>query len=106
MLHELITSKPAREFLSAFIFWDEKRPITAHLLSMLDLAALARVLGKENDVTRKLAEQQIVEYTEGARQQLLFREDVAEYSSNVVANEQEMPTAQQRHAADGAPHRR
>ena len=50
---------------------------------MLDLAALARVLGKENDVTQKLAEQQIVEYTEGARQQFLFREDVAEYSSNV-----------------------
>jgi len=83
VLHELITSKPAKEFFSAFIFWDAKRPITAHLLNMLDLAALARVLGKENDVTQKLAEQQIVEYTEGARQQFLFREDVAEYSSNV-----------------------
>ena len=106
MLHELITSKPAKEFLSAFIFWDAKRPITANLLNMLDLAALARVLGKENDVTRKLAEQQIVDYTEGARQQLLFREDAATYESEPFANQREMPAAQQSHAADADKPRR
>lgn len=75
VLHELVTSEPAREFLSAFIFWDAKRPITAQLLNLLDLWALARVLRKEGDVTRRLAERQLVEYMEGAHQQLLFRED-------------------------------
>lgn len=79
VLHELVTSEPAREFLSAFIFWDAKRPITAQLLNLLDLAVLARVLGKVDDVTRTLAERQVVEYTEGAYQQLLFREGTAEY---------------------------
>lgn len=79
LLHELVTSEPAKEFFSALIFWDAKRPITARLLNLLDLAALARVLGKENNVTRMLAERQVVEYTEGARQLLLFRENGAEY---------------------------
>lgn len=86
-LHELVMSEPAREFLSAFIFWDAKRPITAQLLNLLDLAALTRVLGKENDVTRTLAERQIVEYVEGAHQQLLFREDAAAYESEPFANQ-------------------
>ena len=58
-LHEIVTSEPAREFLSAFIFWDAKRPITARLLNLLDLAALARALGKENNITRMLAERQV-----------------------------------------------
>ena len=31
LLYELVTSEPAREFWSAFIFWDAKRPITAQL---------------------------------------------------------------------------
>lgn len=78
-LHKLVTSEPAREFLSAFIFWDAKRPITARLLNLLDLTALARVLGKENDVIRILAERQVVDYKEGVHQLLLFREDAAEY---------------------------
>jgi len=80
-LHELVTSEPAREFLSAFVFWDAKRPITARLLNLLDLAALARVLGKENDVIRMLAERQVVGYREGVQQLLLFREETAEYGS-------------------------
>ncbi len=79
VLHELVTSEPAREFLSAFIFWDAKRPITARLLNSLDLASLARVLGREDNITRMLAERQVVKYTEGMHQLLLFREDVAEY---------------------------
>jgi hypothetical protein len=105
LLYELVTSEPAREFLSAFIFWDAKRPITAQLLNLLDLRALARVLGKEDDVTQRLAERQLVEYTEGAHRQLLFREDAAEYGSQPVTNELES-AAQQRHAADGAVRRR
>jgi len=81
VLHELVTSEPARDFLSAFIFWDAKRPITARLLNLVDLAALARVLGKENDVTRMLAERQVMKYREGVRQLFLFREDVDKYGN-------------------------
>jgi hypothetical protein len=77
LLHELVTSGPAREFLSAFVFWDAKRPITAQLLNLLDLWALARVLGKDDDATRRLAERQFVEYTEGPHQMLFFMDEAA-----------------------------
>jgi hypothetical protein len=80
-LYELVTSRPAQEFLSALVFWDAKRPITARLLNLLDLAALARVLGKEDRVIRMLAARQVVEYQEGVRQLLLFREEADEYGS-------------------------
>jgi hypothetical protein len=104
-LHELLQSEPAREFWSAFIFWDAKRPITAQILNLLDLAALARSVGMESGVTRVLAERQLVRYTEGAHQQLLFKEDSEKYlvPPDGGADEQ---AAQQQHAADGAPRRR
>lgn len=38
----LLNSEPAREFFSAFIFWDAKRPITAKILNKLNLMALAK----------------------------------------------------------------
>jgi hypothetical protein len=91
LLYELVMSDPAREFWSAFIFWDAKRPITAQLLNLLDLMVLARVLGKEGEVAQALAERQLVEYTEGAYQRLLFREEAAEYGSEPVANALELP---------------
>ena len=43
---DLLNSKAAREFLRAFIFWDAKRPITAHILKRLDLRALAKIQHK------------------------------------------------------------
>ena len=43
----LLRSEAAREFYSAFLFWDAKRPITAEVLRRLDLLALARELGTE-----------------------------------------------------------
>jgi len=60
LLYELVMSDPAREFWSALIFWDAKRPITAQLLNSLDLMVLARVLGKEGEVAHALAERQLV----------------------------------------------
>ncbi|ABU57175.1 class I SAM-dependent methyltransferase [Roseiflexus castenholzii] len=102
LLYELVTSEPAREFWSAFIFWDAKRPITAQLLNSLDLMALARLLGKECDRVRTLAERQIVEYTEGVFQRLLFREETADYESDLVANELDLPAAQHALPADAA----
>ncbi|MEJ5248750.1 MAG: hypothetical protein WHS90_13330 [Caldilinea sp.] len=103
LLYELVTSEPAREFWSALIFWDAKRPITAQLLNSLDLIVLARLLDKECDIARTLAERQIVEYTEGAFQRLLFREESADYGSEPVANELDLPAPQQAFPADSAP---
>ena len=48
LLIELLASKPATEFLSALASWDAKRPITARLLNQLDLAKVAKRLGKGN----------------------------------------------------------
>ena len=45
---KLLNSAPAREFYSAFVFWDAKRPITIDLLRRLDLSAVARELGEED----------------------------------------------------------
>jgi hypothetical protein len=94
-LYELVQSLPAKEYWSALIFWDSKRPITARLLNSLDLAALARELGKESNVTRTLAERQVVEYAEESHQQLLFREDETSYESTSNMNRGETQTAQQ-----------
>ena len=73
-LYTLVSSQPAREFWSAFVFWDAKRPVTAQMLNLLDFAALARAAKLESDTTHVLADRQIVPYSEGAQQQLLFRE--------------------------------
>ncbi|MDW8215102.1 MAG: SAM-dependent DNA methyltransferase [Roseiflexaceae bacterium] len=86
LLYELVMSKPAREFWTSLIFWDAKRPITAQLLNSLDLMALARLLGKECEVARTLAERQVVEYSEGVYQRLLFREEAADYGSEPITN--------------------
>ena len=45
ILLELLNSDTAKRFLRSFIFWDAKRPITAHLLASLDLDALSSELG-------------------------------------------------------------
>jgi hypothetical protein len=105
VLHELVQSEPAREFWSAFIFWDAKRPITAQILNLLDFAAVARAVGMESDIARVLAERQLVQYTEGSHQQLLFREESEEYGAGASSGTDEL-AAQQQHAADGAAHRR
>jgi hypothetical protein len=51
----LLNSKTAKQFLSAFIFWDAKRPITVDLLKRLDLLALAQEVGSEETLLRFLA---------------------------------------------------
>jgi hypothetical protein len=105
VLYELVQSAPAREFWSAFVFWDAKRPITAQILKLLDFAALARATGMESEIARVLAERQLVRYSEGSHQQLLFREDSEEYRVHVKTGTDE-PPARQQHAADGASRRR
>ncbi len=44
----ILNSQPAREFFSAFVFWDAKRPITIDMLGRLNFVALARELGFED----------------------------------------------------------
>lgn len=73
LLYELVTSEPATAFWSSRIFWDAKRPITAHVLNALDLRRLARLLGKEAAVDQLLAERQRAESPQGANQYLLFQ---------------------------------
>ena len=41
----MLNSESARGFFNSFVFWDAKRPITAGLLSSLDLRSLAQQLG-------------------------------------------------------------
>lgn len=105
VLHELVQSEPGREFWSAFIFWDAKRPITAQILNLLDFAALARAAGMESEIARVLAERQLMRYTEGCRQQLLFRGDSEECGADSNGDIDE-EAAEQQHAAAGAARRR
>ncbi len=44
---EMLNSEIAQKFLSAFVFWDSKRPITIDLLQRLDFAKLSEKLGIE-----------------------------------------------------------
>jgi hypothetical protein len=46
LVRDLLNSSPARQFFSAFIFWDAKRPITVDILRRLDLRKLAEHLGQ------------------------------------------------------------
>ena len=55
---DLLNSQPAREFFSAFVFWDAKRPITIDMLRRLDLSALACELGSEDTLASFHAKKQ------------------------------------------------
>jgi hypothetical protein len=50
ILASLLNSDPAREFYSALIFWDSKRPITVDVLRRLDLRKLAGHVGRARDL--------------------------------------------------------
>jgi hypothetical protein len=45
LLHTLLTSAEAQDFLSSQVFWDAKRPITAEILNSISLEQLAEKLG-------------------------------------------------------------
>ncbi len=68
---ELLNSNIAKDFFSAFIFWDEKRPITVSILKRLNLLALARELGME-ETFKEFLEQ----YPRSYDQPLLFSESI------------------------------
>jgi len=79
VLYELVSSPTALEFWSSLVFWDAKRPITATLLNMLDLAALARDLNRWTAIARRLAERQMAPYSDAGHQAMLFRESRGRY---------------------------
>jgi hypothetical protein len=64
---DILNSDVAKEFYSAFIFWDDKRPITADILKRLDLLALAGELGMEETFKGFLQQ-----YPQKMEQTLLF----------------------------------
>ena len=68
---ELLNSDIANDFFSAFIFWDEKRPITVEILKRLDLLILARELNKQDTLTKFLDQ-----YPKRYNQPLLFSDNV------------------------------
>ena len=51
-VQRLLESDAAIRFFNARIFWDAKRPITADLLRQLDLAAVAREVGCQDEFER------------------------------------------------------
>lgn len=53
-LCEILNSDIAREFYSAFIFWDAKRPITAGILNRLNILEIARVLGLSAELEKRV----------------------------------------------------
>jgi len=52
LLASLLNSEPANEFLSAFVFWDSKRPITVDVLRRLDVRKLADHFGRSRELQR------------------------------------------------------
>ena len=74
LLHELVSSSVATDFWSSLIFWDSKRPISAKLLNVLDLATLARALERWTPTARLLAERQMTPYSKSNHQAMLFHE--------------------------------
>jgi len=67
---QLLNSEIARDFFSAFIFWDEKRPITLEVLKRLDILRLAKELNVEETIRKFL-----VQYPKRYDQPLLFSEN-------------------------------
>lgn len=67
---QLLNSEIARDFFSAFIFWDEKRPVTLDVLKRLDILHLASELKMEETMGKFL-----VQYPKKYNQPLLFSEN-------------------------------
>lgn len=52
IIHAMLSSKPAKEFYRAYIFWDAKRPITTKLLNRLDINKLAQECGVADELAK------------------------------------------------------
>ncbi len=72
-LCDLLNSDKSQAFFSTYIFWDSKRPITASLLSKIDIGKLASIYGKtvesagnlpDSTLTKSEQDKKIVEQLE------------------------------------------
>jgi hypothetical protein len=50
-IYDLLSTDAVKEFYSAFIWWDAKRPITLEILNMLSINKLADFFGKDDNYT-------------------------------------------------------
>jgi hypothetical protein len=53
---EILNSTVAKEFFEAFIFWDNKRPITSSILKKLDISKLAKELSQNPKIESSIDE--------------------------------------------------
>ncbi len=60
-LCDLLNSEKAQSFFSTYIFWDSKRPITASLLSKIDIGKLASIYGKTIESAGNLPDSTLTE---------------------------------------------
>jgi hypothetical protein len=61
LLAYLLNSSVAKEFFSSFIFWDSKRPITANILSNLNILLLAEELGVRKEIERYVQSEKVTQ---------------------------------------------
>ncbi len=57
----IFNSAVAQEFLSSFIFWDSKRPITVNILEKLNIEALVRELGLEDELKKYTRNEKVIQ---------------------------------------------
>ena len=82
LLCELLNSAPCQQFLASIVFHDAKRPITAEVLRRISLVALARRLGRLNDLAPYLRASNNVLESNEIGQLSLVMEETNEYSTN------------------------
>ena len=88
-IYMLLTSQPAKEFLSSLVFLDEKRPVTTKILRELSLKEVAKELG----VIERYYEFVVSEKFDNFGQLSIgIAEPKAHYSSRKAANNSIQPT--------------
>lgn len=77
----LLNSNLAKDYLNSMIFWEDKRPVTIEILKRLNLQALARSLGSENEYLEITKQKGVPKYSEQVTQLRLFEQRTS-YSSS------------------------
>jgi len=60
IFYELLSSQEAFEFLSSYIWWDTKRPITLEILNLLSIIKLGQFLGKSEMIENNQSAQLVM----------------------------------------------
>ncbi len=87
-LVNVLSSRPAQEFLGSMVFWSDKRPITAELLRRLDIKALSSELGRVNEYLAHTTQRSIARAaTSSGQMSLVIAEEPARYRKSVQIKE-------------------